>query len=125
MSLILKVVELNATVQLELIEDKHVQSHLEQKFETACKQWCYETSFDFPRVTREGAATACEDTIHIAFNSSAYIYALELNAISENTVNILKTSATQQLQAKLSFENQLEERALIFVMVLIAYWRRN
>ena len=50
-----------------------------------------------------------------------YIYALELNAISENTVNILKTSATQQLQAKLSFENQLEERAVIFVMVLIAY----
>ena len=50
-----------------------------------------------------------------------YIYALELNAISENTVNILKTSATQQLQAKLRFENQAEERAVIFVMVLIAY----
>ena len=47
-----------------------------------------------------------------------YLYALELNAISENTVNILKTSATQ---AKLRFENQQEERALIFLKVLVAY----
>ena len=50
-----------------------------------------------------------------------YIYALELNAISENTVNILKTFATQQLdEAKESFENQQEERPLIFGMVPIA-----